>query len=162
MREGQSVERLKSCIADLKKLATNKGKRGSSQAPSMTGGMSKKDRAQHEEALNYTYGSSHAPVSSSHRDAREAGYGGYAGGAAYAGKHKSSNSHAAADYHHGGSSGAHGGQSSKRPSKQSITNQGSSSTNGGPTGERKQHSTKIANALKKYIHEIEQTTTQIS
>ena len=32
----------------------------------------------------------------------------------------------------------------------------------GPNGERKQHSTKIANALKKYIHEIEATTTQIS
>ena len=30
IREGQSVERLKSCIADLKKLATNKVKRGSS------------------------------------------------------------------------------------------------------------------------------------
>ena len=32
-RQEQSVERLKSCIADLKKLATNKVKRGSSQAP---------------------------------------------------------------------------------------------------------------------------------
>jgi len=43
IREGQSVERLRSCIADLKKLATNKVKRGSSQAPTMIG-ASKRDR----------------------------------------------------------------------------------------------------------------------
>ena len=32
----------------------------------------------------------------------------------------------------------------------------------GDTGNRKQHSTKIANALKKYIHDIEQTTANIA
>ena len=62
IREGQSVERLKSCIADLKKLATNKVKRGSSQAPHMAGG-SKRDRASHhntatpeDSSLGYQYG----------------------------------------------------------------------------------------------------------
>ena len=38
-RQEQSVERLKSCIADLKKLATNKVKRGSSQAPNASSSL---------------------------------------------------------------------------------------------------------------------------
>ena len=69
IREGQSVERLKSCIADLKKLATNKVKRGSSQAPHMAGG-SKRTSTTHnsnatpdDSSLGYTGGNQYGGTS---------------------------------------------------------------------------------------------------
>ena len=60
-RQEQSVERLKSCIADLKKLATNKVKRGSSTAPGMSSGVTgaRKDRhAQEDPRGEYQYNGS--------------------------------------------------------------------------------------------------------
>lgn len=48
-RQEQSVERLKSCIADLKKLATNKVKRGSSHVH----GTSRRDHDEPSYMLNY-------------------------------------------------------------------------------------------------------------
>jgi len=58
-RQEQSVERLKSCIADLKKLATNKVKRGSSQAH----GASRRDKDVEDPAYlsTYTKAPSYAP-----------------------------------------------------------------------------------------------------
>ena len=54
------------------------------------------------------------------------------------------------------------GGSSKRPSSKHTQSNSNMMDQIGPNGERKQHSTKIANALKKYINEIETTTNQIS
>lgn len=58
-RQEQSVERLKSCIADLKKLATNKVKRGSSHAH----GASRREKEVEEPAYvtGYTKAPSYAP-----------------------------------------------------------------------------------------------------
>ena len=145
-RQEQSVERLKSCIADLKKLATNKVKRGSSHAH----GASRRDRDCDDPTYpaGYPKAPSYAPREMPSSQPTDLG--------------RKSSTVAAHTYNNSQTSGNL--TSSKMQSKTSLLNQPGYSTSAvgrESQPERKQHSTKIANALKKYINEIEATTAQI-